>query len=94
VAPLLDEVFMPLTRATFAILRSDVNPAEMSTLEDHALLRRAYMEFLNVIVTHGLQNVLVTERNVPHTPEILAAVLEGSGVADPKGYKICYGMFR
>ena len=66
----------------------------MSTLEDHAFLRRAYLEFLNVIVTHGQQDVLATERNAPHAPEVLAAVLEGSGAADPKGYKICFGMFK
>eukprot|EP00038_Savillea_parva_P008981 m.180452 g.180452 ORF g.180452 m.180452 type:complete len:968 (-) comp15007_c0_seq1:43-2946(-) len=93
-APLLDGIFLPVARATFAILRTHVDPADLCTHEDHKVLRQSYFEFLESMVTHRLAHVLTSEENAPHVGEILSATLEVGNPLDTKGQRVLFGMFR
>jgi exportin-T len=94
VTPLLNAVFMPLTRATLGLLGSSVDPTDVCTLNDHSFLQRSYFEFLNGILANGLSRVLISEQNAPDAPEVLLTVLQISSFSDQKGQRILLGMFK
>eukprot|EP00035_Acanthoeca_spectabilis_P030015 m.7342 g.7342 ORF g.7342 m.7342 type:complete len:955 (+) comp3951_c0_seq1:376-3240(+) len=88
VSPLMNDFFIPLTRATFGSIESEQDQA------DSLQVKRAYFEFLKMITVHNLTDVLLSETNAPHIPEVLGRVLEMSDMSDMKGERILVGVFK
>lgn len=93
---IINQLFLPMVTFIFQIISQNENVTKNSEEEREVLaLRRNYFLFMHTIVISKLENILVSQANLPHFENILNTLREGGlFYADPHIQQKCFACFR